>query len=242
MLTAYVIAFILAVFLFGFPSKRNFDKLEGNHLIWRSKYFWISILSHGVLAILVLWFIQWLNITINFNGVERTIEHDAWIYGIFAGLSYSGFLYTMIGGLSITGGRMIDNERSIKSSMDFYTSLLERHIKDDIYALSRSTVAKRLSAVSPIKNVGLGEFVTILGTTLGTEDVGILADIISEKKSNIPNRELSDDEVNEIILNSVIDDFFRKYLMKYGKRRFIIDFERIKSEVERLANVTSPVE
>ncbi len=234
MIIASFIAFISSVLIFGLPSKRNFDHLAGHHLIWRSRWFLMSIFLHGLLAVGVLGVLQVFGMTISFGSDPASFEQSPWLYGVFAGFFYPSVIYSLIGTLSAAGVATPKNGKSIKSSMDFYVSILGGYIKGDIYALIRKTVRRTREKFDQLEDFEINDFLGTLFLCIDVEDAGAAADLIQELKVQQEQIGLTQEEAMAKIKDAALEKIMEMYLLKHGHRRYQIDMatvlERMKSD------------
>ncbi|MEL6635175.1 MAG: hypothetical protein AAFW73_02430 [Bacteroidota bacterium] len=231
MIIASLIAFVSSVLIFGLPSKRNFDHLIGHHLIWRSRWFRWSIVLHGLLAVGVLWILQIWDLTISFGGQPAAFQDSPWRYGLFAGFFYPSVIYSLIGALSATGVATPEDGKPIKSSMDFYVSLLGHYIEGDIYALTKKTVRRTRREFDRLEDYEIYDFLRALFLRIDSEDAGAAAEIISELKAMQEQLGRSEEEAIAEIKGSAIEKILERYLLKHGHRRYRIDMMAVRTEL-----------
>ncbi len=231
MLIAALLAFLMSIIIFGLPSKRNFDVLEGKHLTWHSKWFRASILFHGLLAVLVLLLLFKLQMVISFGGQELSFTKHAWIYGIFAGVFYPGVLYSLIGGLSAAGISR-NKDQAVKSSMDFYVAAIGGFVAADIYELSKKTAEQTRKEFDELEDFEIQDFLRALFLRIDSEDAGTAAEIIAELKATSEAMGSTEEEAIVEIRDSAIERILSMYLLKHGKRRYQIDIDAVKETMK----------
>ncbi|MEM1321173.1 MAG: hypothetical protein AAGG75_13040 [Bacteroidota bacterium] len=240
MLIASTIAFSIAVLLLGMPSSRDFDQVAGRYLIWRSKWFWISAVLHGLLAVGMLLFMKEMEITIKIGDADKGFVEYSWLYGVFAGLFYQGIIYSIVSMLSLNGVGIKEGDTTIKSSMDFYSSILGWLIKNDIDRISDVAITPPKRSLLKLEDLKIEDIVGAFFVTGNSEDVGWMVDQIREKKEQLTENGFDISE--EKLKAPLLEDILKQFLIAKGHRQFRRAIAKVEANLRDVKEPSTPIE
>lgn len=214
-----LLAFIISFIIYGFPSYSKYEHL-GKDLVWRSYWFWSSVVIHGCLGIVAYLLLDALEINLEINGKSRSIAQEPYVFACIAGLFSPSIISLVISFVSIPGKKLKYNK--LREFSDFYDGFLYNRISNEVDNIIKNIIENPLDESLNRLNIEELQDRFALRFDAEPEDIGWVKDEINK--------------INSIQITSNVDSYKKRrifsrllsgYLVRFGVKKFHRDIQEI---------------